>query len=324
MSIFHHHDDGDAHHQHQMHYNASRFIGFALLLTGAFAIVEVIASFASGSLALLSDAGHMITDSASLGLAYLAQRFAMRPASSKLSFGYTRVEIVAAFVNALFMLVIIGWIVFKAISRLIAPTPVAGETVTLVATLGLFVNLLVAWLLMRDQTSMNARAALVHVMGDLLGSVAAIVAGLVISYTGWLPIDPILSMLVAVLLLNSTWRLLKESGWHLLDAVPHQIDYDGVGMDLQNVEGIASVHDLHIWNMSPDHPMLTAHVMLKHDVRWPILLESARLMLRDKHKIEHITLQPEWQDEGIVYRPPSNPAAHLSDGTVCPTESAVH
>ena len=153
---------------------------------------------------------------------------------------------------------------------------------------------------------------------------AAIVAGLVISYTGWLPIDPILSMLVAVLLLNSTWRLLKESGWHLLDAVPHQIDYEGVGRDLQNVEGIASVHDLHIWNMSPDHPMLTAHVTLKHDVRWPILLESARLMLRDKHKIEHITLQPEWQDEGIVYRPPSNPPAHLSDGTVCPTNSAVH
>ncbi len=320
MSMFHHHDEGDAHHQHQMHYTASRFIGFALFLTGGFALVEIVASFASGSLALLSDAGHMLTDTASLGLAYIAQRFAMRPASSKLSFGYTRVEIVAAFVNALFMLAIIAWIVFKAIGRLVAPTPVAGETVTLVATLGLFVNLLVAWLLMRDQTSMNARAALVHVMGDLLGSVAAIAAGLVIYFTGWLPIDPILSLVVAVLLLNSTWSLIKESGWHLLDGVPHHIDYEGVGEDLLKVEGIESVHDLHIWNMSPDHPMLTAHVLLKSDVRWPILLESARLMLRDKHKIEHITLQPEWQDEGIVYRPPS----HLSNGEVCPTETAQH
>ncbi len=320
MSMFHHHDEGDAHHQHQMHYTASRFIGFALFLTGGFALVEVVASFASGSLALLSDAGHMLTDTASLGLAYIAQRFAMRPASSKLSFGYTRVEVVAAFVNALFMLAIIVWIVFKAIARLVAPTPVSGETVTLVATLGLFVNLLVAWLLMRDQTSMNARAALVHVMGDLLGSVAAIAAGLVIYFTGWLPIDPILSLVVAVLLLNSTWSLIKESGWHLLDGVPHHIDYEGVGEDLLRVEGIESVHDLHIWNMSPDHPMLTAHVLLKSDVRWPILLESARLMLRDKHKIEHITLQPEWQDEGIVYRPPS----HLSNGEVCPTETAQH
>ena len=320
MSMFHHHDEGDANHQHQMHYTASRFIGFALFLTGGFALVEIVASFASGSLALLSDAGHMLTDTASLGLAYIAQRFAMRPASSKLSFGYTRVEIVAAFVNALFMLAIIAWIVFKAIGRLVAPTPVAGETVTLVATLGLFVNLLVAWLLMRDQTSMNARAALVHVMGDLLGSVAAIAAGLVIYFTGWLPIDPILSLVVAVLLLNSTWSLIKESGWHLLDGVPHHIDYEGVGEDLLKVEGIESVHDLHIWNMSPDHPMLTAHVLLKSDVRWPILLESARLMLRDKHKIEHITLQPEWQDEGIVYRPPS----HLSNGEVCPTETAQH
>ena len=320
MSMFQHHDDGDAHHQHQMHYSGSRFIGFALLLTGGFALIEIIASFKSGSLALLSDAGHMLTDTASLGLAYVAQRFAMRPASSKLSFGYTRVEIIAAFVNALFMLLIIGWIVFKAISRLLTPTPVSGETVTLVATIGLFVNLLVAWLLMRDQTSMNARAALVHVMGDLLGSVAAIVAGLVIYFTGWLPIDPILSMVVAVLLLNSTWRLIKESGWHLLDGVPDHIDYEGVGEDLLKVEGIESVHDLHIWNMSPDHPMLTAHVLLKSNVRWPILLESARLMLRDKHKIEHITLQPEWQDEGIVYRPPS----HLSDGEVCPTETAEH
>ena len=303
MSQYHQHDAGDAHHQHQIHYTAARYIGIALLLTGGYAVVETLASFASGSLALLSDAGHMLTDTASLALAFIAQRFAARPVSNKLSFGYTRVEIIAAFVNALVMLGIIVWIVWQAVGRLLHPTSVQGETVTWVATIGLCVNLLVAWLLMRDQTSMNARAALIHVLGDLLGSVAAIAAGLIIWYTGWLPIDPILSMIVAVLLLNSTWGLLKESGWHLMDGVPHEIEYERVGEDLQNIEGITSVHDLHIWNMSPNHPVLTAHVKLEADVRWPILLESARLMLRDKHKIEHITLQPEWQDDGIVYKP---------------------
>lgn len=302
MSQYHHHDAGDAHHQHQIQYTAARYIGIALLLTGGYAVVETLASFASGSLALLSDAGHMLTDTASLALAFIAQRFAARPVSNKLSFGYTRVEIIAAFINALVMLGIIVWIVWQAVGRLLHPTPVQGETVTWVATIGLCVNLLVAWLLMRDQTSMNARAALIHVLGDLLGSVAAIAAGLIIWYTGWLPIDPILSMIVAVLLLNSTWGLLKESGWHLMDGVPHEIEYERVGEDLQNIEGIVSVHDLHIWNMSPNHPVLTAHVNLEADVRWPILLESARLMLRDKHKIEHITLQPEWEDDGIVYK----------------------
>lgn len=303
MSQYHQHDAGDARHQHQTHYHASHYIGIALLLTAGFALIEVYASFRSGSLALLSDAGHMLTDAASLGLAYIAQRFAARPVSSKLSFGYTRVEVIAAFINAIFMLAIIAWIVIQAITRFVNPTPVNGSTVTVVASIGLLINLLVAWLLLRDQTSMNARAAFVHVLGDLLGSVAAICAGLIIQYTGWLPIDPLLSVLVAVLLLNSTWSLLKESGWHLMDGVPASIEYERVGEDLQAIEGIAAVHDLHIWNMSPDQPVLIAHVNLDADIRWPILLESARLMLRDKHGIEHITLQPEWQDEALVYPP---------------------
>ena len=145
MSQYHQHDAGDAHHQHQIHYTAARYIGIALLLTGGFAIIETFASSVSGSLALLSDAAHMLTDTASLGLAFIAQRFAARPVSNKLSFGYTRVEIIAAFVNALFMLVIIAWIVWQAVGRLINPTPVHGETVMRVATIGLCVNLLVAW-----------------------------------------------------------------------------------------------------------------------------------------------------------------------------------
>ena len=295
MSEFHNHEHGDAHHVHQHDYTNAHYLGFALLLTGGFSLVEIIAGFYSGSLALVADAGHMLTDTAALGLAYFAQKIASRPASAKLSFGYTRVETVAAFVNALTMLALVGWIIFQAVQRIFTPHAVDGATVSWVALVGLMVNLLVAYLLNKDQTSLNNRAALVHVMGDLLGSVAAIVAGLIIVYTGWLPIDPILSVLVALLIVKSTWGILKTSALNLMDAVPEHIDYNAVGASLRAVDGIVSVHDLHIWNMSPNQPTLMAHVILQPDTTWPIVLERARDMLRLEYDIDHITLQAEWQ-----------------------------
>lgn len=295
MSDFHNHEHGDAHHVHQHDYTNAHYLGLALLLTGSFAIVEIFSGLYSGSLALIADAGHMMTDTAALGLAYFAQKIASRPASSKLSFGYTRVETIAAFVNSLTMLALVGWIIFQAVQRFFTPHAIDGATVSWVAFVGLLVNLLVAYLLNKDQSSLNNRAALVHVMGDLLGSVAAIAAGLIIVYTGWLPIDPILSILVALLIVRSTWHILKDSAWHLMDAVPHNIDYDAVGVSLHNIEGIVSVHDLHIWNMSTDHPTLMAHVILQPDATWPIVLERAREMLRHEYDIDHITLQAEWQ-----------------------------
>ncbi|TDR32048.1 cation diffusion facilitator family transporter [Hydromonas duriensis] len=295
------HGDGDANHNHQHHYNQAHYLGFALLLTGVFSLVEFFAGLHAQSLALISDAGHMLTDTAALALAYFAQKMVSRPASSKLSFGYTRVEIVAAFINGLTMAAIVLWIMGQALWRLWHPVIVNGSTVTWVATLGLVINLLVAWLLHRDQSSMNARAALLHVMGDLLGSVAAIAAGLVIAYTGWMPIDPILSIFVSLLIIRSTWALLKESVWHLMNAVPHHIDYNAVGHSLRELEGVASVHDLHIWDMSPNHPTLMAHVILESTVEWPILLNNARHMLLEQFGIEHVTLQPEWKlDDGSI------------------------
>ncbi|GHA66732.1 zinc transporter ZitB [Formosimonas limnophila] len=294
-SDFAQHGEGDAHHPHQHEYKQSHLLGFALLLTGGFAAVEALAGWYSGSLALISDAGHMLTDSVALALAYFAQKMAARPASARLSFGYTRVEVVAAFVNGLTMAAIVLWIMGKAIWRLWHPAPVDGETVTWVATVGLLINLGVAYLLHCDQTSMNTRAALVHVMGDLLGSVAAIVAGIVIATTGWMPIDPLLSIFVALLIVRSTWRVLKESTWHLMDAVPHGLDYTKIGERLRSLKGIASVHDLHVWDMSPNQPTLMAHVILEADVQWPKLLDQARAMLHEQFGIEHITLQPEWQ-----------------------------
>ena len=298
------HGEGDANHTHQHNYSQSHYLGFALLLTGSFALVEFFAGLHANSLALISDAGHMLTDTAALGLAYFAQKMASRAASAKLSFGYTRVEVVAAFVNGLTMAAIILWIMGNAIWRLFNPIVVDGSTVTWVAAIGLMINIVVAWLLHRDQTSMNSRAAFIHGMGDLLGSVAAIIAGGVIAWTGWMPIDPLLSIFVALLIARSTWFLLKESVWHLMDGVPHHVDYIEVGEALSSMEGIASVHDLHIWDMSPSHPTLMAHVMLETDVEWPVLLDAARLMLHERFEIEHVTLQPEWKlDKSCVLTP---------------------
>ncbi|MGL4767696.1 MAG: cation diffusion facilitator family transporter [Formosimonas sp.] len=295
MNHYHAHGEGDAHHNHQHDYSQSHLLGFALLLTGGFALVEAGAGWWANSLALISDAGHMLTDSAALALAYFAQKMSKRPASAKLSFGYTRVETIAGFINGLTMAAIVLWIMGQALWRLWHPTTVDGASVTGVAALGLAINLLVAWLLHKDQSSVNARAALIHVMGDLLGSVAAIIAGLVIAYTGWMPIDPILSIVVALLIVRSTWQLLKDSAWHLMDAVPAHIDYNAVGNSLRELKGIASVHDLHIWDMSSQQPTLMAHVILEQDVQWPVLLNAARKMLIEQYSIEHITLQPEWQ-----------------------------
>ncbi|NCZ84223.1 MAG: alpha/beta fold hydrolase [Burkholderiaceae bacterium] len=213
-----------------------------MFFTLGFAFVEFFAGLISGSLALMSDAGHMVTDSAALGLAILAQYIARRPPSAKHSFGFGRAEALAAFVNSLVMVGLVIWIVIEAVSRIQDPHPVSGMTVTIVAALGLAVNLIVAWVLSRDQKSVNTRAALVHVMGDLLGSIAALVSGVVIQLTGWMPIDPILSIFVALLILKSTTAILKESYHFLMEGVPLHIDYVKVGEDLSRIEGVMAFH----------------------------------------------------------------------------------
>jgi cobalt-zinc-cadmium efflux system protein len=244
-------------------------------------------------LALISDAGHMVTDAASLGLALLAQIIAKRPPSEKHSFGFGRAESLAAFINGLAMLLLVVWIAVEALSRFNAPHDVQGQTVTIVAALGLCINIVVAWVLSKDKKSVNTRAALVHVMGDLLGSVAALIAGLVIQYTGWMQIDPILSLFVCVLVLRSTIEVLKESYHFLMQGVPHHINYVAVGADLRAVSGVLAVHDLHVWEMTPGEPALIGHVEIRDLQDWPETLRRIHLVLREKHQIDHVTLQPE-------------------------------
>ncbi|NWG38363.1 MAG: cation transporter [Hydrogenophilaceae bacterium] len=287
----HHGSDHNQPHSHTRHEHHA--YGWALLLTLGFAVVEAITGWWSGSLALLSDAGHMLTDSLSLLLAGVATWLAQRPPSEKHSYGLARLEILAALVNSLFMLAIVGGIAYEAIDRYQHPEPVNGKAVMLVALIGLLINLGVGWLLTRGEDSLNRRAALVHVMGDALGSIAALTAGLVISLTGWLPIDPILSIVVAMLILVSTLNLLREALHVLMEGVPGNISLNEVGNRLARLDGVTRVHDLHIWTLASGQIAISAHLNLRDLSAWPRILSEAREVLNHDFGIGHVTLQPE-------------------------------
>jgi len=293
----HAHKKGDAKHTHSKQVSNQNLLLIALVLTLGFSGVEGAAAYFANSLALISDAGHMVTDAAALGLALLAQIISRRPPSPKHSFGFGRAEALAAFVNSIAMLALVVWIIYEAITRFYDPHKVDGLTVTVVAAIGLVMNLVVAWVLSRDKKSVNTRAALVHVMGDLLGSIAALIAGVVIQLTGWMPIDAILSILVSLLILKSTISILKESYHFLMEGVPLHIDYLQVGTDLRNVPGVLAVHDLHVWEMIPSFPVLIGHIEIANMQEWPQIMARINAMLLNKHGIDHVTLQPEEMSE---------------------------
>ena len=304
---------GHAHDHHHAHdHSASRFLPLALVLTLGFAAVEAMAGWWSGSLALLGDAGHMLTDAASLGLAALAARIALRPTSARHSYGLRRVEALAALANGLFMLVIVGGLVWHAVERLLEPRAVAGEAVILVALGGLVLNLAVAWLLTRGESDLNTRGALLHVIGDLLGSVAALASGIVILYTGWMPIDPLLTMLICGLILYSTLSLRRQVVHTLLEGVPEGLSLPEIGHAMAGVDGVRSVHDLHIWSLDSRRSALSAHVVLADATRWPAVLEAERSLLRARFGIEHATLQPELPPvQPLVFAPRAPRARNL-------------
>ena len=305
----HDHGPGEAHHDHSHDGHAPRRGGAlltALLLTGGFAIVEAGGGWLANSLALIADAGHMAADAGALLIALVAARLAARPVSPRNTFGYGRAEVIGAFINGLTMLAIVVWISVEAVSRVFKPLPVAGLPVMLIAIVGLVVNLVVLWVLTQasrgaggghaghEHGNLNTRAAVVHVLGDLLGSVAAIVAGAVVTFTGWILIDPLLSVLVLLLILRSTWQLIRESVDVLMESVPAGVDYGEVGRTLATIDGVVSVHDLHIWQMSASRRAMSAHLLLREVEAWPRVLKAARGELLDRFAIDHVTLQPEW------------------------------
>jgi len=288
-------DDHAAEHDHDhghQHSATGRALGIALILTLGFSAVELIAGWRAGSLALIADAGHMVTDGASLGLSALAAWLASLPPSRRHTYGLGKSELLAALINAVSMLVVVFLIGWEAWQRLQSPALIDGATVGMVAVVGLVINLLVAWILSRGEQNLNVRAALLHVMGDALGSVAAIVAGGVIYFTGWTPIDPLLSLLIGGLILSSSVRLLKEALHGTLDGVPAHIDLAGLGRRLAGVSGVREVHDLHVWPIGAERLALSAHVRLEDLANWPQILDALS-EIAEHQGIEHVTFQPE-------------------------------
>lgn len=282
-----------------------RRVMIALVLTGAFMIVEIVGGILSGSLALLADAGHMLTDTMALALAAVAFHVSKRPADKKLTFGYQRFQILAAFVNGLSLLLIVGWIIVEAVRRFLSPEQVLGQTMLVVAAAGLIVNI-VAFAILHggDRENLNIRGAALHVAGDLLGSVAAIVAALVIIYTGWMTIDPILSVAVAMLILKSAWMLVKRSSHVLLEGAPEWLDVAGMQDKITTaVPGVGSIHHVHVWGLTPQDLMLTMHVCLNAELPDPTgVVRDVKNLLHKEYGIGHCTIEVEVNDCSDVNR----------------------
>lgn len=287
----HDHDHGHGHsHDHKLQGSA---FGIALAITAGYAVVELAGGWWTGSLALLGDAGHMFSDALSLGLAAIAAQLAQRPVGHRHTYGWARAEVIGALVNSLLMLVIIVVLVAEAIMRLREPAPVAAGGMIVIALIGMAVNVAVAWTMSHGAMTLGARAALLHVLGDLLSSFAAVIAGAVIYATGWLPIDPILSIVIAGLILASTLRLLRDTLHVLMEGVPSTLDLPAIGRALAGIPGVIAVHDLHVWSIASERVALSAHVELAEIRQWPEILAAAGELLRKLYGIEHITLQPE-------------------------------
>ncbi len=289
----HRHDEGHAHVSHADSGNLKRVL-IALVLTGAFMIVEVVGGIISGSLALLADAGHMLTDTMALALAAAAFHVSKRPAGGTLTYGYQRFQILAAFVNGLSLLLIVGWILYEAIERFLAPRDILGETMLAVATAGLVVNIIAfAVLHSGDQENLNIRGAALHVAGDLLGSIAAMVAAVVIIYTGWMLIDPLLSVAVAFLILRSAWVLVKRSAHVLLEGAPEWLDVaDMQARIVDSVPGVREIHHVHVWGLTPQQLMLTMHVTLVDEAGSQAdVLREVKDYLKSEYGIGHSTIE---------------------------------
>lgn len=286
--------DGHSHdgHVHTRHVSSSA-LGWSLLIVLGFGFVEVVVGFLSGSLALVSDGVHMLTDSAALGIAWIARWVARREAGPRMSFGYGRAEPLAAMLNAVFYLAVLVFIVVEAFGRLRAPTSIDVEIALPVAIVGMAVNAGVWHLLHGQRHDHNVRGALLHVIGDFAGSAIAITALVTVWFTGWTLIDPILTLAICVLLLVATARLLRDSGRVLMNAAPAGVDPARVEATLRAPAGVRSVHDLHLWSLGDGRPALSAHVGIDDIAQWPRILAEIRASMDEIHGIDHLTLQPE-------------------------------
>jgi cobalt-zinc-cadmium efflux system protein len=281
------------------HHEQRKFgrLAAALGVTFVYMIAEAIGGWLTNSLALIADAGHMLTDVAALGLTLGAIWFARRPATEKKTFGWYRLEILAAFVNGLVLVLLSIWVIYEAVQRWQSPPAVLGLKMTLVAVGGLIANIVAAWLLHADHDhDINIRGAWLHVMGDMLGSVAAIVAGILIVSFGWLWADPATSMVISVIIIAGSIRLVLDSVNVLLEGTPAHIDLSEITTSIMRVEGVAGVHDLHVWTISSGREALSVHISHGRDVSHSELLGRVRDRLQTEFAIDHLTIQMETAD----------------------------
>lgn len=306
----HHHQahghHGHAHHEHHhshhhahshadphTHSNGSvQVLKWPVIVTLCYAFVELFSGWLTGSLALMSDATHMFSDAAALLFAWFGAYIASQAATDKHTFGLKRAEVLVAFVNALAMLAVVAMILHEAFTRFRHPEEVSAVSVMIVAVFGLFVNIFVAKQLHEDSHNLNSRAALMHVMGDILGSVAAILAGIVIYFTHWLLIDPILSILIAALILRSTWALLKEVIHVLMEGVPLSISIQAIQQALLSIPSIQDVTKLHVWTLTSGHYVVMGHVVVDSLADWNHVSQQASAMLKTQFSVTQTTLQP--------------------------------
>lgn len=291
---------GVGHHHTHLHDHPdpaqARRLRLALVLTALFFVAEVVGGFVSNSLALLADAGHMLTDVGALSLSLFVVWFSRQPAAPEKTYGYLRWEILAAFLNGSVLLVVSVAIVWEAVSRLRAPEPLETGLMLVVAIGGLLVNAVAALILHPvHRHSLNARGAYLHVVGDLLGSVGTVVAAVVVRATGWLPADPLASLLVTLLVMRSAWRLVRESVEVLLEATPSHISLGSVRGRLEAIAGIESVHDLHVWTVTSGLVAMSAHAIVRDPRENQQVLESAVAAMRGMG-IDHVTVQLERQE----------------------------
>ena len=294
----HHHDHGAGHHHHgpghsHAHGAGVRALKIALVLTATFLVAEVVGGLLSNSLALLADAGHMLTDVAALALSLFVAWFSHRPVTPEKSYGYLRWEILAAFINGATLLLLSTWIAWEAVQRLREPEPVASGLMLTVAVLGLLVNVAAAWVLRPSEgTSLNIRGAYLHVLGDLLGSVGTVAAALIIRWTGFLAADPIASVLMTLLIVRGAWHLVRESVDVLLEATPSHISLGSVRAQLEAIPGVESVHDLHVWTVTSGMIAMSAHAIVREPERQQHVLEHIHDAMQ-LFGIEHVTVQLE-------------------------------
>jgi cobalt-zinc-cadmium efflux system protein len=290
------HVHDEHHHQHHHSHVNERSVALAAALTGTFMIAEIVGGALAGSLALLADAGHMLTDFASLALAWLGFRLARRPADWRRTYGFDRFSVLVAFVNGMALFAIAAWITVEALHRIREPLAVEGGLMLWIAGAGLAVNVLVFWILRSgDEHNLNVRAAVLHVIGDLLGSVAAVVASVVILLTGWTPIDPLLSMLVALIILRSAWRVVADSGHILLEGSPPGFDARAVQDDIRAaLPFVIDVHHVHAWSISEERPMVTLHANVAQNTDSALAVREIKRMLAQHFQITHATIEIEY------------------------------